>query len=289
VARAMWKGSISFGLVTIPVELHTAVRSHRPKFRLLHAKDKSPVHYQRVCERDGTAVAWDDLVKGYEYEKGRFVVLTKDDFEAAALEKSKRVDILDFVDGEQIDERYYDAPYYLTPAKGGERAYAVLREALRESGKVGVGRVILREVQHLAAVTVVDEALVLTLMRFADELVDESTFSLPDRKVVDSRELQLAQRLIDGLTAEWKPDKYKDDYRDNLMKVIRSRMRGRTATLAEHEPKRSANVVDLMERLKASLEQGARKRSAGQRGTRTGAGRAKRTTAKTSKRRRRAA
>ena len=252
--RAMWKGSISFGLVTIPVELQTAVRSHRPKFRLLHAKDKSPVHYQRVCEREGKPVAWEDLVKGYEYEKGRFVVLTKDDFESAALEKSKRIDILDFVDGAEVDERYFDAPYYVTPGTGGERAYAVLREALRESGRIGVGRVILREVQHLAAVTVVDEALVLTLMRFADELVDESTFSLPAR-AVDSRELQLAQRLIDGLTAEWKPEKYKDDYRDNLMKVIKSRMSGRTVKLADHEPKRTATVVDLMERLKASLDQ----------------------------------
>ncbi len=261
--RAMWKGSISFGLVTIPVELQTAVRSHRPRFRLLHAKDKSPVHYQRVCERDGKPVAWEDLVKGYEYEKGHFVVLTKDDFESAALARSRRIDILDFVDGDEIDERYFDAPYYLTPGTGGERAYAVLREALRDSGKVGVGRVILRQVQHLAAVTVVDDALVLTLMRFADELVDESTFSLPDR-TVDSRELQLAQRLIDGLTAEWKPEKYKDDYRENLMKVIKSRMDGRKLTLDEHEPKRNANVVDLMERLKASLEgAGARKPRAG--------------------------
>jgi DNA end-binding protein Ku len=278
MARAMWKGSISFGLVTIPVELHTAVRSHRPKFRLLHAKDKSPVHYQRVCERDGTPVAWEDLVKGYEYERGRFVVLTKDDFESAALEKSNRIDILDFVHGAEIDERYFDAPYYVTPGRGGERAYAVLREALRESGKVGVGRVILREVQHLAAVTVVDDALVLTLMRFADELVDESAFSLPGR-TIDNRELQLAQRLIDGLTSEWKPDKYKDDYRDNLMKVIRSHMSGRKVKLEGHEPRRSASVVNLMERLKASLDQsraGARKRPAPQK---------KSTKSKTAKRR----
>jgi DNA end-binding protein Ku len=283
VPRAMWKGSISFGLVTIPVELQTAVRSHRPKFRLLHAKDKSPVHYQRVCERDGKPVAWEDLVKGYEYEKGRFVVLTKDDFESAALEKSKRIDILDFVDGAEVDERYFDAPYYVTPGKGGERAYAVLREALRESGRIGVGRVILREVQHLAAVTVVDEALVLTLMRFADELVDESTFPLPAR-AVDRRELQLAQRLIDGLTAEWKPEKYKDDYRENLMKVIKSRMNGRTAKLADHEPKRTATVVDLMERLKASLDQGAgaRKRA----GVKQPAAKATKRRTKTSKRRR---
>jgi DNA end-binding protein Ku len=256
VPRAMWKGSISFGLVTIPVELHTAVHSHRPRFRLLHAKDKSPVEYQRVCRREGKPVAWEDLVKGYEYEKGHFVVLTKDDFETAALEKSKRIDILDFVDGAEIDERFFDVPYYVTPGKGGERAYAVLREALRQSEKVGVGRVILREVQHLAGITVVDDALVLNLMRFADELVDEATFTLPARKV-ESRELALAQQLIGGLTSTWEPGKYKDDYRENLMRVIKSKMSGRKLTLSETERQPDSNVLDLMSRLKASLEQGA--------------------------------
>jgi DNA end-binding protein Ku len=200
-------------------------------------------------------VAWEDLVKGYEYERGHYVVLTKDDFETAALEKSRRIDILDFVDGAEIDERFFDVPYYVTPGKSGERAYAVLREALRDSGKVGIGRVILRQVQHLAAVTVVDDALVLSLMRFADELVDESTLSLPDRKV-DSREMRLAQQLIDGLTASWEPEKYKDDYRDNLLRVIKSKMSGRKLKLIDREQKQDSNVLDLMSRLKASLEQG---------------------------------
>jgi DNA end-binding protein Ku len=287
VPRSMWKGAISFGLVTVPVELQTAVRSHRPRFRLLHAKDKSPVEYQRVCRRDGKPVAWEDLVKGYEYEPGHFVVLTKDDFETAALEKSRRIDILDFVEASEIDERFFDVPYYVTPGKGGERAYAVLREALRESGKVGVGRVILRQVQHLAAVTVVDEALVLNLMRFADELVDESTFSLPGRKV-DSRELGLAQQLIGGLTATWEPEKYKDDYRDNLMKVIKNRMSGRKAKLVEQEIEPSGKVLDLMERLRASLEQGGAK-SRGGTSAKSAAKRPAKKTASPSKRKRKAA
>src|SRR6188474_3494560 len=176
MARAIWKGSISFGLVNIPIELHTAVRDHRPRFRMLHAKDRSPVRFQRVCIKDGHPVAWEDLVKGYEYAKGRFVVLTKEDFQAAALEKTRTVDIIDFVKADEIDDRYFETPYYLVPAKGGERAYALLRDAIRESGRIGIAKFILRETQHLAAVEVIEQSLVLTVMRFADELVDVAQF-----------------------------------------------------------------------------------------------------------------
>src|SRR5216684_7395134 len=162
MARALWKGSISFGLVNIPIELHTAVRDHRPKFRMLHATDKSPVKFERVCIRDGHAVAWADLVKGYEYSKGHFVVLTKEDFQAAAVEKTRAVDIIDFVKAEEIDDRFFETPYYLVPSKGGEHAYALLREAMRETKRVGIAKFILRETLHLAAVEVIGEALVLT-------------------------------------------------------------------------------------------------------------------------------
>src|SRR3984893_9555981 len=179
MARALWKGSISFGLVNIPIELHTAVRDSRPHFRMLHTKDKSPVRFERVCIRDGHPVAWQDLVKGYEYQKGHFVVLTKEDFKAAALEKTRTVDIIDFVKADEIDDRFFETPYYLVPAKGGERAYALLREAIRESGRVGVAKFIPRDAQHLAAVEVIEHALVLTMMRFADELVDAKSFEFP--------------------------------------------------------------------------------------------------------------
>src|SRR2546423_13935188 len=179
MARALWKGSISFGLVNIPIELYTAVRDHRPRFRMLHAKDKSPVKFQRVCIRDGHAVAWEDLVKGYEYAKGQFVVLTKDDFEAAAVEKTRTVDIIDFVKAEDVDDRFFETPYYLVPVKGGERAYALLREAIRDSGRIGIAKFILRDAQHLAALEVIENAMVLSVMRFADELVDVQQFELP--------------------------------------------------------------------------------------------------------------
>ena len=152
MARGIWTGALSFGLVNIPVEVHTAVRDHRPHFRLLHAKDRSPISYERVCQKEGEAVAWQDLVKGYEYEKGRFVVLTKEDFAAAALEKTRRIDILDFVEASAIDDRFFDTPYYLTPGKGGDVAYGLLREAIRASGRIGIAKFIMREVQHLAAV-----------------------------------------------------------------------------------------------------------------------------------------
>ena len=155
--RSIWKGSIAFGLVNIPVELYSAVRDHRPRFRLLHAKDEAPIRYERVCQTEGKPVGWEDLVKGYEYEKGQFVVLTKDDFKTAALQKTKTIDILDFVDPEEIDERYFETPYYLQAGKGADRAYALLREAIRESGRMGIGKIILRESQHLAAVEVIGD------------------------------------------------------------------------------------------------------------------------------------
>jgi len=259
MARALWKGSISFGLVNIPIELHTAVHDHRPKFRMLHAKDKSPVRFERVCIRDGSPVAWEDLVKGYEYQKGHFVVLTKEDFQAAALNKTRTVDIIDFVKAEEIDDRFFETPYYLTPARGGEHAYALLREAIRESGRIGIAKFILRDAQHLAAVEVIENAIVLTMMRFGDELVDTGQFDFPAVGAVRKGELDMAKALVNSLAAEWDPSKYTDEYRDNLMRVIKAKMKGKKIKVeAEAEP-REAKVVDLMERLRQSLAQSGRK------------------------------
>jgi DNA end-binding protein Ku len=280
MARGIWTGALSFGLVNIPVEVHTAVRDTRPRFRLLHAKDRSPINYERVCQKEGEAVAWDDLVKGYEYQKGRFVVLTKEDFAAAALEKTRRIDILDFVKGDEIDDRFFDKPYYLTPGKGGDMAYGLLREAIRESGRIGIAKFIMRDVQHLAAVEVVDEALVLSTLRFDDELVEVGTLSLPTRTTVKKKELDMATSLVESLAAEWKPEKYVDDYRENLMRVIKAKMKGKPADLVSEEPPRDAKVVDLMERLRQSLDasgkRGGRRRAAGSARGRTARGTAKR-------------
>lgn len=265
MARAMWKGSIAFGLVNIPVELHNAVRDHRPRFRLLHAKDESPVHYERVCESEGKPVSWEDLVKGYEYEKGHFVVLSKDDFKAAALEKTRTIDVLDFVDPKEIDERYFETPYYLLPGKGADHAYALLREAIRQSGHVGIGKIILREAQHLAAVEVIGDALVLTMMRFGDELADLSEFTFPPASGIRKPELEMARQLIEHLSAPWNPEKYTDDYIANLMRIIQAKLKGRKPKLQGAEVERQSNVVDLMERLRASLAGASKSETTGRR------------------------
>jgi len=253
MARSIWKGSLAFGLVNIPIELVGAVRDHRPRFRLLHAKDESPVHYERVCEADGKPVAWEDLVKGYEYEKGQFVILTRDDFKTAALEKTKTIDILDFVDPKEVDERYFETPYYLLPSKGAERSYALLRDAISESGKIGIGKMILRDAQHLTSIEVIGDALVLTMMRFADELADLGSFSFPSSSGLRKPELAMAKQLISHLAANWDPAKYTDEYRENLMRVIQAKVKGKKPQLKERETAHDANVVNLMERLRASL------------------------------------
>jgi DNA end-binding protein Ku len=254
VARPIWRGSLSFGLVAIPVQLHTAVREHRPKFRLLHAKDKSPIKYERVCQRDGTPVAWEDLVKGYEYQRGRFVVLTKEDFKSAAVEKDRRVQVSDFVPANDIDDRFFDQPYYLLPDKGGEHAYAVFHQALKETGRVGIGKVVLRDRQHLVAVESIDTRLVLTMLRFADEVVDVPALDAVDRVKVAPKELQLATHLIDALAAEWNPEQYEDDFQKNLQEVISSKLKGETVVIEGEEPRMRAEVIDLAERLRASLK-----------------------------------
>jgi DNA end-binding protein Ku len=254
MSRALWKGSIAFGLVNIPVELHTAVRDSRPHFRMLHAEDKSPVRFERVCQREGKPVAWDELVKGYEYEKGRFVVLTKDDFKSAALEKNRAIDIRSFVKPEEIDDRFFESAYFLVPPKGAERAYALLREAIRETGLVGIATIVLRDAQHLAAVEVSRDALVLTLMRYAEELVDVSEYRFPHATDVRKPELQMARTLVENLADKWDPSQYTDTYRENLMKIIKAKLKGKEAHLVEHVEPQNAEVVDLMERLRQSLE-----------------------------------
>jgi DNA end-binding protein Ku len=221
---------------------------------MLHAKDKSPVRFERVCAREGKPVAWDDLVKGYEYQKGRFVVLSKEDFRTAALEKSRTVDIRSFVKPEEIDDRFFETSYFLVPAKGGERAYALLREAIRDTHLAGIATIVLRDAQHLAALEVVGEAMVLTLMRYAEELVDARDFHFPALKDVRKPELQMARTLVENLADKWDPSQYTDEYRKNLMKIIKAKMKGKQPHLVEHVEPQNVEVVDLMERLRQSLQ-----------------------------------
>ena len=255
----IWKGSLTFGLVNVPVELRGAVRSDNISFRLLHEEDLSPVKYERVCQRDGEPVPWNEIVKGYEYTKGKYVVLSDEDFKAAALEASKTIDILDFVQESEIDPRYFETPYYLVPAKGGEKAYALLREAVRNAGAVGIGKIIIRQSQHLAGVKVVGDALVLEIMRFANELVDVGEFTFPRADLVRPQELKMAEQLVANLAVPFDPERYTDDYRANLMKIIKAKMKGEKVVFEESdEAPEDTKVIDLMARLQASLEGGAR-------------------------------
>jgi len=256
MARAIWNGAISFGLVTIPVQLVSAVRSQRPRFHLLHEKDEAPVRYQRVCERESKPVPWDEIVKGYEYEKGEYAVLTKEDFKRAAVEKTDTIDVLSFVPASAIDARYYETPYYVAPGKGADRAYALLRETIRKTGKVGVAQLILRQSQHLAALTVKDDVFVLTLLRLADDLAATDSVKTPSGKGLRDSEMQLAARLVDGLSGPWKPEQYKDQYAANLSAIINAKIKGKGAkprlgAIGAGEPK--AEVADLMQRLRESL------------------------------------
>ena len=258
MARPLWNGTLGFGLVSIPIEVHTAVRDVGPHFHFLRERDLSRIQFQKVAEKDQKPVDKDELVKGYEYEKGRYVILTKEDFDKAAVKRNSAIELLDFVEADDIDDRYFDKPYYLLPAKGGERAYVLLRQALENAGKVGVAKIVMRDTPHLAAVEAIADALVLSTLRFSEELVPESDYSFP-RADVRAPELKMAQQLVEGLSGTWDPAKYTNEYRANLLKIIDAKKKNRTPKLAAQHVEASADVVDLMERLRASLGQaGAR-------------------------------
>jgi DNA end-binding protein Ku len=250
MARALWKGLVNFGLVNIPVELHSGTRSHVPSFRLLHRTDLSPIKMERICQTDGKAVAWDDLVKGYEIEPGRFVAVTQDDFKTAAIERSRSIDILAFVPIGDIDARYWDTPYLALPAKGAEHSYALLAHALGKSGRAGIAKYVMRQRQHLAGLISVDGRLIVSTLRFHEDLVELP--KAPSQKLA-ARELDLARQLVEGMAANWEPEKYTDDYVAALMKVIEAKAEGEVVRVPKTRPAQSTKVVDLVARLRESL------------------------------------
>jgi DNA end-binding protein Ku len=260
--RAIWKGSISFGLVNIPIALYPATRREELKFRLLRERDLSPVNYKRVAEKDGREVPWDQIVKGYEYEKGKYVVLKDEDFQRVDLEATQTVDIQDFVDQEEIDPMFFYKPYYLEPQKGGDKAYALLRDALKDTNKVGIAKVVIRTRQYLAGVKPEDGALVLELMHFADELADSDKLHVPKKAEVGKREMNMAKSLIDSMSSKWNPEKYKDDYRQALMEVIEEKVEAGGKEIEEKPRKapKPTKVIDLVSVLQKSLEETGAKR-----------------------------
>jgi len=264
MARAIWKGSISFGLVNIPIALYPATRREEFKFRLLRKSDLSPVSYKRVAEKDGKEVPWDQIVKGYEYEKGKYVVLKDEDFERVDLEATQTVDIQDFVDQEEIDPIFFYKPYYLEPQKGGDKAYALLRDALKDSNKVGIAKVVIKTRQYLAGVKPEDGVLVLELMHFADELADPGKLHVPKKTEVGKREMNMAKSLIDSMSSKWNPEKYRDDYREALMEVIEEKMEtgGKEIEEKAKKTRKPTKVIDLVSVLQKSLEQTGGKKKA---------------------------
>jgi len=263
--RAIWKGSISFGLVNIPIALYPATQREELSFRLLRKGDLSPVNYKRVAEKDGREVSWDEIVKGYEYEKGKYVVLKDEDFQRVDIEATQTVDIQDFVDLEEIDPIFFYKPYYLEPQKSGDKAYVLLRDSLASSKKVGIAKVVIKTRQYLAGVKPNDGALVLELMHFADELMDTGKLHLPKKLEAGKREMDMAKALIDSMTSKWNPEKYHDEYREALMKVIEDKVEHGGKAI-EHKLKKTpkpTKVIDLVSVLQQSLEKsGANKKKA---------------------------
>jgi Ku protein, prokaryotic len=264
--RAIWKGSISFGLVNIPIALYPAVRKEELRFRLLRAKDLSPVNYKRVAEKDGKEVPWDQIVKGYEYEKGKYVVLKNEDFQRVDLEATQTVDIQDFVDQEEIDPIFFYKPYYLEPQKGGDKAYVLLREVLAKTGRVGVAKVVIKTRQYLAGVKAEGSALVLELMHFADELIETDKLNIPKKIEPGKRELEMATALVNSMSTKWDPKKYRDDYREALMEVIEEKVEAGGKELEEKPKKKappSTKVIDLVAVLQESLNKAQGEKKAG--------------------------
>jgi DNA end-binding protein Ku len=255
--RAIWKGTISFGLVNIPIALYPATRREELRFRLLRKTDLSPVNYKRVAEKDGREVPWDQIVKGYEYEKGKYIVLKDEDFQRVDIEATQTVEIQDFVELEEIDPMFFYKPYYLEPQKGGDKAYVLLRDSLEESKRVGIAKVVIKTRQYLAGVKPKDGALVLELMHFADELADTSKLHIPKKTEIGKRELNMAKSLIDSMSAKWNPEKYHDEYREALMEVIEQKVEagGKEIETKPKKPPKPTKVIDLVEVLQRSLEQ----------------------------------
>jgi DNA end-binding protein Ku len=265
MVRSIWKGSISFGLVNIPVGLYSAEKSKELHFNLLDRRNLAPIHYQRLNSETGKEVRWEDTVRGYEFEPHRYVVLSDEDLKRANPESTQTVEIIDFVDLSEISPVYFEKPYYLAPERKGAKSYALLRETLRRTGKAGIAKVVIRTRQYLAAVVPMGDAIVLDLMRFQDELRDLSELDLPSGKQgVSDQELRMAERLVEAMVDSWDPERYRDDYRTDLKALIESRVAAGQLEAGAKEPVPAprparGKVVDLMSLLKRSVEEGGRK------------------------------
>jgi DNA end-binding protein Ku len=262
MARSMWKGAISFGLVHIPVEMYAAVSDNGLDLNMLDRRDFAPIGFKRYNKNTGKDVSWDDIIKGYEYSDGEYVVLSDEDLRRANPEATQTIDILAFVNADQVPLLYYEQPYYLAPGKGGDKVYALLRETLREVGKIGIANVVIRVKQHLAALVCVGDTIVLNTLRYPDEIRPTDELKIPDADSkaaqVTEKELQMAKALVEGMSEKWKPQQYHDTYREDIMALIKKKIAAnQTKTITEPEPEEDkpakSNVIDLVALLQASL------------------------------------
>ena len=249
--RAMWKGAISFGLVTIPVAVYPATEEKTLRFNQLHDEDGGRIRYKRVCEKDGEEVTFEHIVKGYEVEKDRYVVLTDEDLNAIPVESSRAIDIHRFVDLDEIDPVMFKKSYYLVPEETGAKAYALLREAMADDGRVGIAKVSFRDKEHLAALRFKDEAFVLETMYWPDEIREADFGGVDVSAKIRGQELEMAKQLIESLSGDWNPEEYSDEYREAMLQIVEAKLNGQEIEVVAAEP--TAKVVDLMEALKASV------------------------------------
>ena len=266
--RAMWKGAISFGLVSIPVRVYPATEEKALRFNQLHDEDYGRIKYKRVCAKDGEEVPFEHIIKGYEYEKDKYVVLEDEDFEAVPLESSRAIDIIQFADIDEIDPIYFQKTYYLVPEETGIKAYSLLRQAMSEDGRVGIAKIAFREKEHLAALRFKDNAFVLETMFWPDEIRPAEFDELDKTVKVRPQEVQMAKSLIENLTDEFNPQEFKDEYREALMEIVEKKVAGEEIEVVEAAEEEK--VVDLMEALKASVEATKKKAAAPKKATARG-------------------
>ena len=270
VPRAIWTGSVTFGLVNVPVRMMSAVQEQKLHFHYVHAPDSSRIGYEKVCKAEGKPVPDDEIVKAFEYEKGEYVYMTDEDFEAAAAESTKTIEIRDFVEAEEIDPIYFERTYYLAPQEGAEKVYALLVQAMERSGLVAIAKYVMRDRQNLGALRVRDGAIALERMYFGDEIRPASEIAPEDVKV-DKRELEMAEQLIESFTGEFDPSRYEDTYRDALCEIIRAKRKGEEVHVPER-PEEEEQAPDLLSALRASVEAAQGGRGGGRRRSRANGG-----------------
>src|SRR4030081_2132263 len=270
--RPTWKGSISFGLVYIPIAVYPATREEKLSFRQLRKRDLSPIKYKKVAEADMKEVPADEIVKGFDYERGRYIVLSDEDFEKVRIESTHSIDITDFVEMDKVDPKFFYKPYFLEPGKGGEKAYALLHKALSGTGKIGIAKVVISNREYLASVKPDGLFLILDLMHFASEILTPEELKNAPLTAITDKELKMAQTLIDSMSASWEPEKYRDEYRNAVMEMIEQKAKKKVLPDKPAPQPRTTNVVDLVKVLQESLNRNQAlkpKRSTGRNGNRS--------------------